>query len=219
MIIGLVSEGVTELPIIQNVIVGFTGNRDLVVDQLSPLRDETHAIKPENLGGWGKVLEFCGSTLFRAAFQQMDVVIVQIDTDVCQDYGVRRVDDAGKELDPGVLIEKVKATLINRMGSEFYADYADRIVCAITVDSIECWLLPLFYTDKRASKVKNCVDTLNQQLRAKGYTIDHKNDRVYEELSAPLKKRTDLQRAAKKQPSLNQFLVEMAKLNKAELEG
>jgi len=213
MIVGLVSEDVTELPIIQNMIVGFTGNTDLVVDQLSPLRDETHAIKPENLGGWTKVLEFCGSTLFRGAFQQMDVVIVHIDTDVCQEYGISRADENGNDLDPPHLIQKVKAKLVNQIGSEFYTTVAHRIIFAITVDSTECWLLPLFYADKRAAKHKNCVDTLNQQLRATGYTIGHKDDRVYGKLSAPFRKEKQLKRAAEKQISLDHFLTELAKLD------
>ena len=142
----------------------------------------------------------------------MDAVIVQIDTDVCQDFGVIRVDGNGRELEPSELIEKVKETLIDRIGPEFYQAVAYKILFAITVDSIECWLLPLHYTDGRAIKYKNCVDTLNQKLQADGWTIGHKNDRVYEELSRPFKKKKELILASKKQVSLKHFITELDKM-------
>ena len=213
MIIGLVSEGVTELPIIQNVIIGHTGDTDLIVQQLSPIRDATNAIKPENLGGWSKVLEYIGSSVFRAAVQYMDAIIVQIDTDVCEDFGVSRNGADGSELAPVELLDQVRDHLVSRIETEFYNSVGHRIIFAITVDSIECWLLPLFYTDNRATKHKNCVDTLNQQIRSRGYTIGHKDYRVYEELSAPLKKKKELTRVAQKQLSLGQFVAELAKLS------
>ncbi len=106
-----------------------------------------------------------------------------------------------------------RQVLIHAIGEEFYATFADRILFAVSVDSIECWLLPLYYADNRASKYKNCVDTLNQKLRSDGYTIDHKNDRVYNKLSANYRKRINVDRAAKKQESLLQFLTELQKLS------
>ena len=212
MIIGLVCEGVTDVPIIQNVLIGHTGDTDLIVDRLPHLLDATHAVKPENLGGWNKVLKYIGTSDFQEAFQQMDAVIVQIDTDVCQEFGVNRTDVNGRELEPAELIEEVKEALIGRIGTEFYQIFDDRIIFAIAVDSIECWLLPLYYTDKRAAKHKNCVDTLNHNLRADGYTIDHKDVRIYENLSAPYRKKKDLTSAVNKQASLSYFVGQLSRL-------
>jgi len=124
-------------------------------------------------GNWHKVLEYCSSEEFRGAFQFNDYVVIQIDTDVSADYAVNDRDENGVEVSVEAMIGRVKAALIERIGNEFYSLYTNRILFAISVQSIECWLLPLFFSDKKKSKTVNCLGTLNQALKSKRqFSID-----------------------------------------------
>ena len=57
--------------------------------------------------------------------------------------------------------------------------YQGRILFAICMNEIECWLLPLYYTNNNRCKTQNCVYTLNQALGKKnigGIPEKDKND-------------------------------------------
>jgi len=78
----------------------------------------------------------------------------------------------------------------------------------------ECWLLPLYYTDKRKYKTKNCLDTLNQIMKRKdGIVIDekHKNIDIYENISKKYCKHKVLMKHYQDNPSLKVFIQEIQK--------
>jgi len=82
------------------------------------------------------------------------------------------------------------------------------------VHSIECWLLPLYYTDKKKSKVKSCLNTLNQALQKKEkFTIDAKNPEYYEIVSEKYCKHKILMKCYKENPSLKIFIEKVEKRN------
>lgn len=208
----LVTEGITDQIIIENILVGFFDDLDLEVNPLQPLRDETDRNRAINPGNWHKVLEYCSSGEFQGAFQFNDYVIVQIDTDVAADYGVSSRDEEGSEFSDQEMYERVKEKLITRIGPEFYANYSSRILFAISVQSIECWLLPLYFTDNRKSKTVNCLNALNQGLKTKkSYFIDpkNKNPRYYEDISAEYIKHKKLMSLYASNPSLEAFVHEL----------
>jgi len=85
----------------------------------------------------------------------------------------------------------------------------DQIIFAIAVHSIECWLLPLYYTNQTRAKTKNCLDTLNRQLKkADGFSINpsQKNPRYYETISKKYCKHKTLVSLYKANPSLRIFV-------------
>ncbi len=210
----LVTEGLTDQIVIENILFGFFDDPNIDINPLQPLRDETdrnHAVTP---GNWHKVLEYCSSEEFRGAFQFNDYVIVQIDTDVASYYGVSDRDEDGSELSAEDMIERVKTRLIERIGQEFYGNYSSRVVFAISVQSIECWLLPLFFTDNRKSKTVNCLNTLNQGLKTKKpFSIDpeNKNPRYYDNISAEYAKHKKLMQLYAFNPSSEAFVHELEK--------
>lgn len=208
----LVTEGITDQKVVENILVGFFDDLDIDIRPLQPLRDETDRNRAANPGNWHKVLEYCSSEEFQSAFQFNDYVIVQIDTDVAADYGVSDRDGEGNEFSDGEMYERVREKLIAQIGPEFYANYASRILCAISVQSIECWLLPLYFTDNRKSKTVNCLKTLNQGLKTKKtYSIDpdKKNPRYYEDISAEYIKHKKLMSLHASNPSLEAFIHEL----------
>ncbi len=205
----LVTEGLTDQIIIENILVGFFDDPDINVNPLQPLRDETDRHRALNPGNWHKVLEYCSSEEFRGAFQFNDYVVIQIDTDVAADYGVSDRDENGTEISVEAVVERVKNALIARIGQDFYDSYTSRILFAISVQSIECWLLPLYFSDKKKSKTINCLGTLNQALKSKrSFTIDpsSKNPKHYESLSIEYAKHKRLMALYPSNPSLEMFV-------------
>ena len=208
----LVTEGITDQIVIGNILAGFFDDPNIDINPLQPLRDETDRNRTANSGNWHKVLEYCSSEEFRGAFQFNDYVIVQIDTDVAVDYGVSNRDEKGSELSAENMIERVREKLIAQIDAEFYINYASRILFAVSVQSIECWLLPLYFTDIRKGKTVNCLTTLNQGLKTKKpYSIDpkNKNPRYYEDISAGYTKHRRLMSLHTSNPSLTAFVQEL----------
>jgi hypothetical protein len=181
-IFGLIAEGKTDQIIIENILVGYFNTDTITINLLSPPRDKTGRYFDQNYTNWLKVFEYCQSSEFKDAFQYNDYIIIQIDTDVSEEkhYDIPKIEN-GIELSPEQLIEKVVAKFKNLIGEAFYATHIDRIIFAISVHSVECWLLPLYYKDNKKSKIKNCLRALNQALAKKeGFTIDAKDPEYYE---------------------------------------
>lgn len=212
----LVTEGLTDQIIIANILFGFFNDPDININPLQPLRDETDRNRAASPGNWYKVLEYCSSENFRGAFQFNDYVVVQIDTDVAADYGVSEKDEEGNGFSAQDMVTRVKAVLIARIGQEFYGKYASHILFAISVQSVECWLLPLFFSDKKKqSKTINCLNTLNQALKSKrSFSIDpsNKKPQYYEDISNEYTKHKRLMALYGSNPSLEVFVNELQKI-------
>lgn len=216
----LVTEGLTDQIVIENILFGFFNDPNISVNPLQPLRDATDRSRTVSPGNWHQVLEYCASERFRGAFQFNDYVIVQIDTDVAVEYGVSERDEEGNELSVQDIIERVKAALIAHIGQGFYETYSRRILFAVAVQSIECWLLPLLFSDNKRAKTSNCLGTLNQGLaRSRNFTIDAKRPDYYDTISSEYIKRKKLMAVYSFNPSLKVFvdnLEEAVKLTEAE---
>ena len=208
---GLITEGLTDQIVIENILSGYFNTNDLIVNPLQPERDKDNDNKSD-YGGWTLVFKYCKSEDFKKSFQFNNYVIIHIDTDVSEDinYGISHQDENG-ELSPEQLIEKVKEKFKSLIGEDFYSKYYDKIIFAIAVHSIECWLLPLFYTDNRKQKIKNCLDTLNKALikTKNNFTIDAKNPRYYRTLSDSYSKHQTLMKHYPNNPSLKIFIEEI----------
>jgi len=217
---GLVTEGITDQEIVTNILFGYFKNKDIPINPLQPIRDQTDKSRQGGFGGWPKVIEYCKSDYFRQAFQLCDYIIIQLDTDICDDYGVSKLEN-GIQLSPDTLINKVIKHLIDEIGTTFYQKVSERLIFAISVHTIECWLLPLYYTDNRKSKITGCLNTLNLQLRRRhNFFIDPDNKlfNIYQEISAPLKKNKTLKQISNQNPSLDIF-VKTLKTKNIQLEN
>ncbi|XWK87905.1 MAG: phage tail protein [Phormidium sp.] len=211
---GLITEGLTDQIVIQDILIGYFNTPDIFVKPLQPERDKDDENKSD-YGGWMLVFKYCQSSDFREAFQFNEYVIIQIDTDVCEEinYDIPKRNENGEELTPEQLIEKVKEKFKVLIGEDFYNQYNEKIIFAITVHSIECWLLPLYYQDNRKKKITNCLDTLNQALKSKGFTIDAKKPQYYRKVSQQYCKHKVLIKLYKENPSFKIFIDEIDKRN------
>jgi hypothetical protein len=207
---GLVTEGLTDQIVIENILAGYFNSPDLDIRQLQPERDKDNENK-STYGGWTLLFKYCQSSEFKQAFQSIDYIIIQIDTDVSEDYNIPKQDENG-EFTPQQLIEKVIEKFRGAIGEDFYSKYQQKIIFAISVHSIECWLLPLYYTDNKKYKVKNCLDTLNREIQKKhNFTIDAnaKNPEYYREISKQYRKPRVLMEHYAENPSLKFFIEQI----------
>ena len=73
----------------------------------------------------------------------------------------------------------------------FWTNYGDRIIFAISVHSIECWLLPIYFNTQhqKAGKITGCLDTLNKILiKQEGFSIHEKEAAYYVKIAKKLRK-------------------------------
>ncbi|CAD5977288.1 hypothetical protein PCC7805_04265 [Planktothrix agardhii] len=212
---GLITEGLTDQIVIENILSGHFDRNNLSVHPLQPERNKDNDNKSGH-GGWTLVIKYCKSLDFQQAFQFNDYVIIQIDTDVLDGYdGISYHDEKGV-LSPEQLIEKVKEKFKSLIGEAFYSEHSRRIIFAIAVHSIECWLLPLYYEDNRQQKIVHCLKKLNRAINKKeGFTIDEKakNPEYYRDLSNAYSDNQTLTEHSPNNPSLNSFIEEIESKN------
>ena len=206
---GLITEGLTDQIVIENILAGYFKNPDLTINPLQPERDKDDENKFKGYGSWSQVFAYCSLRDFQESFQFNDYIIIQIDTDVSQDYGIPQQDENG-EFTPQELIVKVIEKFKQEIGEDFYSKCQQRIIWAISVHSIECWLLPLYYKDNKKSKFKNCLETLNKELVKKhDFTIDAKKPEYYRQISKQYSKHKDLMACYQHNPSLKNLVVDI----------
>jgi len=216
-IFGLITEGKTDQFVIENILYGYFNTDDITLNLLSPLRDKTGELQAGIYSNWYKVFEYCQSNEFKDAFQFNDYIIVQIDTEE-KHYDIPKYVN-GKELTPDQLIDRVTDKFRTLITEEFYSRYKERIIFAISVHSVECWLLPLYYTDKRKAGTKNCLDKVNRRLAAKGLKFrltdkgGNKISESYNTVSKAYNKHKTLMKLYKANPSLRIFIEEIKKRN------
>jgi hypothetical protein len=200
----VIAEGPCDYQVLRHVLAGYFRDPDIVVAQLQPPVDASGS---SGLGGWHEVLQFIASDRFVSAFERSEVVVIHIDTDVCEEphFAIRRKAADGRELSTDELIERTIERLVALMGPAVYEQFGPRIVFAIAVDSVECWLLPLYYGDGRREKTTLCIRSLNEALaRQERFTIDvnYKQAQYYTKISRAFTKWRRLRECAPHNPSL-----------------
>jgi hypothetical protein len=202
---GIVSEGVTDQIILENILFGWTGDKNLIANPLQPKKGES--------GNWDKVFKYCQSDDFKGAFAYCDMVVIQMDTDfmlrgeVPENYRIDMLN-----LSVGEAVEAFKNKIIDLMGVDFYRAYTNQIIFAISVNEIECWLLPMYFENQKvkAGKTENCIGTLNTILpQAEGFYIDEKRNEYYEKIARKFKKRKDIAKWAALNESFYMFIQEL----------
>lgn len=162
--IGLICEGVSEFRIMNTVLSRFLGD-DFVINPIEPAIVVKHGVMKQNSGGgWSRVLDHCNEQKFFEILQLNNYLVVQIDSDACQEYGVSPLDSNNRKKSPEVLYSDIVARLSQGFSSDFLQAYEGRILFAVCFDEIECWLLPLIYSDNNRCRTTNCIYTLNREL-------------------------------------------------------
>ena len=202
----LITEGPTDQIVLWNFLAAYFSDPDIVVNPIQPVSSHIP-------GGWTEVIRCCASPRVESALVDNEFLVIQIDTDVCEEVGfsVSRRGPSGAELSPDELADQVTAFVISKLGATVYERFADRIIFAVCVDSIECWLLPFYYRDAKQAKTANCLGSLNRELLVQEkFSIDaaDKQSHYYDKIlrSKKCSKRRSLERVADRNPSLTRFI-------------
>lgn len=163
----IICEGISE-NLSLHAIIEKMSQTDSYFADLQPKTDISHGhTVQEGSGGWTEVLSHCNTEEFRRALQNNDCLVVQIDTDRCDDplFGIKKVDESNRPRTHEDIYNDIITRLLQDVDKDFYEANKERIIFAICFDEIECWFLPLFYSDKRACATTGCISKLNQELR------------------------------------------------------
>jgi hypothetical protein len=211
----VVSEGVTDYAVLKNILIGWFKDQsgEPFLKPYQPDPTATGESMWQKFGNWENVLRYLKEKKHRDALEFSDYLIVQIDTDQSEHPGFAVPQaEAGVPLGPLVMVQRVKERLKSIIGNDDMVFYEGRILFAICVRELECWLLPL-WDDAKAAKCTGCLGALNAALaKANEHTINpaQKDPRRYEEVSREYRKRARLIEKGPKSPSLGDFLSELA---------
>lgn len=166
--IGVVCEGISDFKIIKHIVERYLRDNEVYTIPLKP--KITAYGKQDGYGTWQGVFKYISGDdqlIIEAVKEGCKYIIIQIDTDVCTEYGVY------KDLsDLRVFYDNVKTKL-----NETLHQGIDRntIVYAISINEIECWLIPFVSTNNEDScNYDRCLHIVNRHIRTQG-TIDKDN--------------------------------------------
>lgn len=202
--IAVICEGVSEFNIISHIVSRH--NAEHFLNAVQPRINHATETQADD-GGWARVLEHCNDEVIEKIFQLNDYLIIQIDTDSSHisPYCIEHRFADGTEKSRKRLHAEIKARLMRNLSRENRKKYLSRILFAICHNEIECWLLPIYYSDGRACKTNNCIYTLNQELsKHKIPCIPDKQKnspvarRAYRDILKNIRKKSDVIRIASK---------------------
>ncbi|TPL82361.1 phage tail protein [Mesorhizobium sp. B2-3-12] len=206
----LITEGITDQAVIEGILEAYCGEslgEEIDVNFLQPIRDATDASRALSAGGWERVLEYCTlAERITEALAVNDYLVVQIDTDCSEhaNFGVSQTEN-GVRRSTSEIVADVRTLIITKFGQKNFTQMSSRIFFAVSVHSLECWLLPLFANYSGKCREMNCEDHLSRALSKRN--LEHKKDyRSYRELARAFRKRKDVISAARHSESLKTFL-------------
>ncbi len=211
---GVIAEGPTDQAVIENILLGYFEDQEdePEIRYIQPPRPLSEAT-----AGWGHVFKSLERKDCEGALQYNDYLMIHIDTDVQEEPGFdvpRR--EKGKELSVSDRVDRVMTRLKLDIDTGFYQANAHRILLAIAVDTIECWLLPLLHGKKKAAKTTGCLESANQALRKADRDAlsagEKKFPRAYENASSDYRKRKRLIELHNKNPSLEILIKQLDNL-------
>lgn len=219
--IGLVCEGVSEINVMTRIISKYLGD-EIFVNPIEPETKRENGVLVQNgYGGWQQVLSHCNDETVERILEYNDYLIIQIDTDasIQTGYDVKPHDNEGKQKTVEVFYQDVKERLLKDISPEIQEKYEGRIIFAICMNEIECWLLPLFYSDNNRCKMNNCIYTLNQALGKKnigGIPDTDKNSpnarNVYNKILKNFKNKKTIHDCAQYHYDFNELIKQFDKL-------
>lgn len=212
---GLICEGATDFHVLKHITQAYFSEATIL--DIQP-RLDARQIKTgiDEFGGWEQVSSFLQTDQFEVTVENTDFVIIQIDTDVCEHPNFNASSIALADSDHDIFYEQITSKLIELMDKYelgTYEYYKHKILFAISVHSLECWLLA--YHGNKGYKVTGCFEELGTTLRRKGEKFNNKNKDAHEyiRISKDLKKQKNHNVVIKKSKSFQIFVEQLQKIS------
>lgn len=210
----LITEGPSEHRIIKHIISKYFKDQEPEINQIQPKLIDG---KQDNTspGGWNEVLKYCEREELKDILVENNYLIIQIDTDQShiRPFAVShsKPDNRLKTVDE--LYVDVVEKLRELIKPEILETHNDKIFFAICIHTIECWLLPLYYNNNHKADTRNCVSSLNRELRRQNiHAIPTKNKnsptsiRIYEAILQNWRRKQDIIGSAQHNAAFKKFI-------------
>lgn len=211
-IFAIAAEGTTDHLVLENILLGFCREHGLEADDVRPIQppvDQTS--KQTGQGGWKAVLGWLREKRYHDAFLVADHLVVHIDTYESNEthFDVPHA-LPGEVFSVAGLVRRVREKFEGIIGPDDLSLYQGRFHFAISVHSIECWLLPLWGWEEEHSHPYACKHKVDLGLgRAKLAGLHKDRPSTYRQASGDFRKRKELLKCAKHQESLSAFLASL----------
>lgn len=190
----IIAEGNTDFRVLRIVIESIL--EDAVVNVLVPTVD-AYSHTTIGTAGWENVVNYLGSNLLKDALENCDYLVIQIDTDECEHVNYNAASITQADQDISSFYEVIKNKIIewiNRFDSNTYEIYKSKIIFAICIHSLECWLLALYVKQNELprKRILSGFYHLNRALARHNIRLSEPKDpNQYEKLAYQLRKRTN----------------------------
>ncbi len=210
--IALITEGVTDQFIIKPIIENYFKNAEFRFTPIQPPVDETD--KQAGFGSWVNVVSVCKNNDISELFNYNDFVVIQIDADISQEKGfdVPHL-KKGKQVENKELCNNIVNQLKSFITNEVIDKYSNRVLYAIGILSMECWLVPLVDLGHNKNTINNCIKRLNIGLAKKNVkTINPSNKNnfqsrtTYKKLAGEFKNKKIIDKFAKQNTGFEYFV-------------
>lgn len=211
---GIIAEGVSEQIIISYLLERYL--EEAVVNSVEPVISSQG--KQVGYGGWLNVLSSCCRDKFDEILSFNDYIVIQIDTDACEEigYDIKKTKGANITKTPAEIYNEVTARLLNTLTATDIVKYRNKIIFAICIEEIECWLLPLYYNNNDKCKTTGCIKKLNTKLYASGDGHIPEKDKnssnaqkTYQKILRKLKKKGDIKNCSTHNYGFDKFTEQL----------
>jgi hypothetical protein len=205
---GLACEGITDQIVIENILCGFYKDFENLEQEIQPFQpayDETTRKQKEGeYGGWEILIGYLSEKRFRDDVLNSEFTIIQVDTDICDHPNFNVVKNTSCM---ETFIENIKLRLISYIDKNqlFYQNNKEKIIFAISVHALECWLLPI-YKNSKNEKIVGCFETLQRESTKIKVQKKKESRDIYNNLSRPLINNKNLLNISTKNISFDKFL-------------
>lgn len=214
--IGVVSEGVSDYRTIKHITERFLKSKDgdeYFTIRLNPKEEHN---KQVGFCGWQGVFNYISgiennNLIVEALKEECECVIVQIDTDVCEEYKVKR--DLSN-------VESLWNNVRDRILESVHPDFDEsKLILAICIEELECWLIPFIDNDsRRCMNMDRCLNIVNNDIHKENLFIakDAKNSlgaqRAYEYILKQKRKPKEIVMCSEHNYGFKKFIEQLDKL-------
>ena len=210
---GLITEGITDQIVIENILCGFYKDYEDLDEDISaiePPRDETDKQQghSEFGTGWSAIFSYLSEKRFRDDVDNSEHVIIQIDTDIAEDFNCSINQNQTIE----EIIECTMQKMIEKIDEKeiFYEENKGKIIFAISIHSLECWILPIY--SQKNEVIHKCFDKLNIEVPKVSKKLKvNKTYNDYDKLSRIFVKHKELMKIKSKNSSFEIFIDNLPK--------
>jgi len=214
----LISEGVTDQIVLEQIIHQFCSemfDEGVDINPLQPLRDATDLAAAAAHGGWELVFEYCENRVMDA-LSANDYVVIHLDTDQGDHPNFElALTRRGADRPYNDLVADAIAIIAARLGRNLYDAHVERLLFAISVHTMESWLLLYFYD---RDEPKRSIVRLNRELKKQDKAALVKTEASYRRVADKIR-RKHLLKLRNTKNSFGLFLASLAALKCANREA